>query len=48
MRICDPCSDLTLFHLSFTGIDMCLDTVQRVIASQKAREKASGLPHMFD
>jgi hypothetical protein len=48
MRICDPCSDLTLFYLSLTGIDVRLITVQTVTASQKVREKASGLPHMFD
>jgi hypothetical protein len=39
MRICDPCSDLTLFYLSLTGIDVCLSTVQTVIASQKVKEK---------
>ncbi len=48
MRICDPCSDLTLFYLTLTGIDVCLSTVQILIASQKVGEKASGLPHMFD
>jgi hypothetical protein len=47
MRICDPCPDLTLFYLSLTGIDVRLSTVQIAIASQKVREKASGLPHMF-
>ena len=47
MRICDPCSDLTLFYLSLTGIDVRLSTVQIAIASQRVREKASGLPHMF-
>ena len=47
MWICDPCSDLTLFYLSLIGVDVCLSTVQIVIASQKVREKASGLPHMF-
>ncbi len=47
MGICDPCSDLTLFYLSLTGTDVCLNTVQIAIASQKVREKASGLPHMF-
>ncbi len=39
MRICDPCSDLALFHLSLTRIDVCLSTVQIVIASQKVKEK---------
>ncbi len=48
MRICDPCSGLTLFYLSLIRADVCLSTVQIVIASQKVREKASGLPHMFD
>ncbi len=47
MRICDPCPDLTLFYLYLTGIDVHLGTVQIAIASQKVREKASGLPHMF-
>jgi hypothetical protein len=47
MLICDPCSDLTLFYLSLTGIDVRLSTVQIAIASQRVREKASGLPHMF-
>jgi hypothetical protein len=47
MRICDPCPDLTLFYLSLTGIGVCLSTVQIAIASQKVREKASGLQHMF-
>ena len=48
MWICDPCSELTLFHLSLTGIDVRLSTVQIAIASQKVREKAGGLPHLFD
>jgi hypothetical protein len=48
MRICDPCSGLTLFYLSLIRADVYQSTVQIVIASQKVREKASGLPHMFD
>jgi hypothetical protein len=47
MRICDPCPDFTLFYLSLIGTDVCPGTVQIAIASQKVREKASGLPHMF-
>jgi hypothetical protein len=39
MRICDPCSDFTLFYLSLIGIDVCLGTVQIAIASQKVKEK---------
>jgi hypothetical protein len=39
MRICDPCSDFTLFHLSLAIINVCLGTVQIAIASQKVKEK---------
>ncbi len=47
MRIFDPCSDFTLFHLSLARINVCLGTVQIAIASQKSQGKASGLPHVF-
>ncbi len=43
--ICDPCPNFTLFYLSSTGIDACLDTVQIAIASLKS--KKSRLPHMI-
>ena len=39
MRIRDLCLDLTLFYLSLIGVDVCLSTVQIVIASQKVKEK---------
>jgi hypothetical protein len=39
MRICDLCSDLTLFYLTLIGADVCLSTVQIVMASQKVKEK---------
>jgi hypothetical protein len=42
MRICDPCLDLTLFYLSLIGVDVCLSTVQIVIASQEDKEKQAG------
>ena len=40
MRICDPCSDLTLFYLSLTGTDVCLSTAQIAIASRKKSEES--------
>jgi hypothetical protein len=38
MRICNQCSDLTLFYLSLIRADVCLSTVQIVIASQKSKK----------
>jgi hypothetical protein len=39
MWICDLSPDFTLFYLSLTGIDVCLDTVQIAIASLKVKRK---------
>ena len=47
MRICDPCSDLTLFSFIFDQGRCVPKYSSDSIASQKER-KASGLPHMFE
>ena len=43
MRICDPCSDLTLFHLYLIRADVCLSTVQIVlqVKSQKKSKRVA-------
>jgi hypothetical protein len=38
MRICDPCSDLTLFYLSLIRADVCLSTVQIVLQVKKSKK----------
>ncbi len=48
MRICDPRSDLTLFSLIFDQGKCVPEYSSDSIASQKVKEKAGGLPHMFD
>jgi hypothetical protein len=48
MRICDPCSDLTLLLFMFDQGRCVPKYSSDSIASQKVKEKASGLPHMFD
>ncbi len=48
MRICDPCSDLTLFSFIFDQGRCVPKYSLDSIASQKSQRKASGLPHMFD
>ena len=47
MRICDPCLDLTLFYLSLIGVDVCPNTVQIVIASQKVKEKQADCAYVW-
>ncbi len=38
MRLCDPCSDLTLFYLSLIRADVCLSTVQIVLQVKKSKK----------
>jgi hypothetical protein len=38
MRICDPCSDLTLFYLSLIRADVYLSTVQIVLQVKKSKK----------